>query len=130
MLGCINTLNPVFRASISDKDIDGFKNAKQHFSDCYLMTTLETLSHTPNGCKVLKEHIQYDDKNPKLMNCYLYNPMGEKEKFVVPTNAVVKGYDKLYKHQPNEIIRSMDVSVAEYEDKYKAKPWICRTYTT
>lgn len=126
MLGRISSANPNFRASISDKDIDGFKNAKQHFSDCYLMTTLETLSHTPNGCKVLKEHIQYDDKNPKLMNCYLYNPMGENEKFVVPTNAVVKGYDKLYKYQPNEIIRSMDVSVAEYEDKYKAKPWICR----
>ena len=57
MLGRVSSANPNFCASISDKDIDGFKNAKQHFSDCYLMTTLETLSHTPNGCKVLKEHI-------------------------------------------------------------------------
>ena len=126
MLGCINTLNPVFRASISDKDIADFKNAKQHFSDCYLMTTLETLSHTKNGRKILKKQIQYDDKNPKLINCYLYNPKGEEEKFTIPTNAVVKVYEKLYKHQNNAIIRSMDVSVAEYENKYKAKPWICR----
>ena len=55
MLGCINSVNPMFRAAISDKDIDNFEHAKQHFSDCYLMTTLETLSHTPNGRKVLKE---------------------------------------------------------------------------
>ena len=54
MLGCINSVNPMFRAAISDKDIDNFEHAKQHFSDCYLMTTLETLSHTPNGRKVLK----------------------------------------------------------------------------
>ena len=75
MLGCINSVNPMFRAAISDKDIDNFEHAKQHFSDCYLMTTLETLSHTPNGRKVLKEQIQYDDNNPKLLNCYLYKEM-------------------------------------------------------
>lgn len=130
MLGCINSVNPMFRAAISDKDIDNFEHAKQHFSDCYLMTTLETLSHTPNGRKVLKEQIQYDDNNPKLLNCYLYKENGEKEKYTVPTNAVVKGYEKLYRLQPNEIIRSMDVSVAEYENKYKSKPWICRVTDT
>ena len=97
MLGRVNSVNPNFRAAISDKDIAGFKNAKQHFSDCYLMTTLETLSHTPNGREVLKKRIQYDDNIPKLLNCYLFNPKGEKEKFVIPTNTVVKGYEKLYK---------------------------------
>ena len=105
MLGCINSVNPMFRAAISDKDIDNFEHAKQHFSDCYLMTTLETLSHTPNGRKVLKEQIQYDDNNPKLLNCYLYKENGEKEKYTVPTNA-------------------------EYENKYKSKPWICRVTDT
>ena len=113
-----------------DKDIDNFEHAKQHFSDCYLMTTLETLSHTPNGRKVLKEQIQYDDNNPKLLNCYLYKENGEKEKYTVPTNAVVIGYEMLYRLQPNVIIRSMDVSVAEYENKYKSKPWICRVTDT
>lgn len=129
MLGCINSTNIInipFKASISDKDIDNFEHSKQYFSDCYLMTTLETLSHTPNGRKVLKEQIKYDDKNPKLINCYLHNPAGEEVKYTVPTNAVVNGYEKLYRLQPNEIIRSVDISVAEYEKKYKAKPWICR----
>lgn len=126
MIGRVNSLNIPFRAAITDRDIDGFEATKQHFSDCYLMTTLETLSHTPNGREVLKEHIQYDDNNPKLINCYLYAPNKTQEKYTIPTNAVVKGYEKLYRLQDNEIIRSMDISVAQYEKKHKAKPWICR----
>ena len=115
-----------FRASISDKEIDQFKDAKQHFSDCYLMTSLETLSKTENGRKILKEHIERDDSNPFQINCYLYSPDGTKLKYPIPTNAVVNGYDKLYKAQKNEIIRSLDISVGEYEKKYKSKPFICR----
>lgn len=126
MLGFVSSNYPIFKAAISDKDIDGFEHAKQKFSDCYLMTTLETLSHTKNGRKILKKQIEYDDNNPKLINCYFYNDNGVKEKYTVPTNAVVNGYDKLYIQQPNEIIRSMDISVAEYEKKHKSKPWICR----
>ena len=127
MVGRINSFNIPFRASISDSDIDSFKHSRQSFSDCYLMTTLETLSHTPNGRKILKEQIQYDDNNPMLVNCYLYAPDGKsKEKYTIPTNAVVAGYEKLYKNQPNEIIRSMDITVGEYEKKHKSKPWVCR----
>ena len=74
MIGRLNSVNISFRASITDKDIDKFESTKQHFSDCYLMTTLETLSHTKNGRKVIKDHIKYDDRNPKLINCYLYAP--------------------------------------------------------
>ncbi len=118
--------NLSFRASISDKEIDEFKHAKQYFSDCYIMTTLEALSHTENGRKVLKKQIEHDDNNPNLINCYLYNPLGIKEKYQIPTNTAVNGYSRLYKSQENDIIRSMDVSVSEYEKKYKAKPWICR----
>ena len=126
MLGRIGFSNLSFKASISDKDIDGFEHAKQYFSDCYLMSTLETLSQTQNGRKVLKEQIQYDDKNPKLINCYLYNEEGVKEKYTIPTNAVVDKYEKLYRLQPNEIVRSMDISIDQYETKHKSKPWICR----
>ena len=126
MLKFLNSVNVSFRGPISDNDIDNFEHAKQHFSDCYLMTTLETLSHTPNGRKVLKEQIQYDNGNPSLINCYLYKSNGDKEKYSVPSDTAIKGYEKLYKAQDNKIIRSVDVSVAEYEKKYKAKPWVCR----
>lgn len=130
MLGCINLFRPTFKASISDKDIDGFEHAKQHFSDCYLMSSLETLSHTPNGRKILQEHIEYDDKNPKLINCYLHNKNGEKEKYTVPINAVVGKYEKLYRLQPNEIVRSLDISIDQYETKHKSKPLISRIADT
>ena len=125
-ISSINNYGISFRGPISDKDIDGFEQAKQHFSDCYLMTTLETLSHTQNGRKILKEQIQYDNGNPNIINCYLYKSNGEKEKYSIPSDRVMKGYEKLYAAQDNKIIRSMDVSVAEYENKYQAKPLICR----
>ena len=121
-----NTYNVGFRASISDKEIDGIKSAEQHFSDCYIMSTLESLSNTKNGRKILKNQIEHDDDNPNFINCYLYSPKGQKEIYKIPTDTAIKGYEKLYTAQPNELIRSIDVSVGEYEKKYKAKPWICR----
>ena len=121
-----NSVNIGFKAAITDKEIDSFKTTQQHFSDCYIMTSLESLSHTNNGRKILKKQIQRDDNNPMQINCYLYTPMGTREKYPIPTNAVIQGYEKLYQVQDNEIIRSMDISVGEYEKRYKAKPWICR----
>ncbi len=126
MLKLWNSVNLSFRGPISDKDIDSLEHAKQHFSDCYLMSTLETLSHTPNGRRVLKEQIQYDNGNPDVINCYLYKPGGDKERFSIPSSGAVKGYEKLYSVQNNKIVRSVDISVAEYEKKYQAKPLICR----
>lgn len=122
----LNFYNVGFRSSITDKEIDGFKSAEQHFSDCYIMSTLESLSNTDNGRKVLKKQIEHDDTNSNLINCYLYNPNGVREKYQIPSNTAVKGYEKLYKAQNNELVRSIDVSVGEYEKYYKAKPWICR----
>ena len=122
----LNSVNIGFKSAITDKEIDDLKKAPQYFSDCYIMTTLETLSHSDNGRKILKRQIEHDDKNPYLINCYLYTPSGKREKYQIPTNAVVDGYEKLYNAQKNEIIRSMDISVGEYEKRYKAKPWICR----
>lgn len=119
-------INVGFKSGISDKDIDRFAMSEQHFSDCYIMATLETLSHTQNGRKILKKQIERDDKNPYIINCYLYSPNGNREKYIVPSKAVVAGYEKLYKEQNDEVIRSVDISVGEYENKYKAKPWICR----
>lgn len=116
--------NISFKASISDKEIDELTNAKQHFSDCYLMTTLETLAKTDNGRKILKEQIQRDDTNHNLINCYLFTPKGDKVCYTIPSTTVLKGYEKVYEKQPNEIIRSMDISVNEYEKKFKSKPFI------
>lgn len=122
----LKNFNINFNGAISDKDIASLETATQHVSDCYLMSTLETLSHTENGRKVLKQHIEKDDNNPNLINCYFYTKNGEKEKYSIPTNKAIKGYEDLYSIQSNEIIRSLDISVSEYEKKHKSKPWICR----
>ncbi len=115
-----------FRASISNKDIDGLQTAEQHFSDCYLVSTLDSLSQTENGRKILQKQIEYDNENPELINCYLYKKNGEREKFSVPTSKALSGYEKLYQHQQNNILRSLDISVSEYENKHKSKPLLCR----
>lgn len=121
-----NIKNIQFKAGISDNDIDSLKDTQQHFSDCYIMSTLETLAHTENGRKILKKQIEYDDKNPDIINCYLFSPNGSKIKYSIPSDSAVKGYEKLYNLQDNKIIRTVDIAVGEYEKQYKAKPWICR----
>lgn len=121
---------PIFKASLSESDLDKFQYAEQHFSDCYLMSTLDSLSHSSNGRKILKEQIEYDDANPHRVNCYFYKKNGEREKYSVPTNAVLKGYESVYKNQPNELVRSVDISVNEYEKMHKSKPWVCRIADT
>ena len=122
----LNTVNFGFKSAITDMEINDLSDARQHFSDCYIMTALETLSHTENGRKILKKQIRHDDYIPNVIDCFLYAPDGYKEMYQIPTDVAVRGYEKLYKAQDNEIIRSIDVSVGEYEKRYKAKPWICR----
>lgn len=120
-----NNFSIPFKASISDKDIESLQNVEQYFSDCYIVSTMESLSNSSNGREILKEQIQYDDNNPNLINCYLYTDNG-KEKYTVTASQAEAGYEQLYEHQPNKIIRSIDISVSEYENKHKAKPWFCR----
>lgn len=121
----LGNFNIPFKASISDKDLDSLQTAEQHFSDCYIMSSMDSLSHSTNGRKILKENIQYDDENPEIINCYLYTNNG-KEKYSVPSSEALSGYEELYEHQENPISRTMDISIAEFEKKHKAKPWICR----
>lgn len=120
-----NNFNVPFKASISDKDLDSIQTAEQYFSDCYIMSSMDSLSHSSNGRKILKEQIQYDDENPNIINCYLHTKDGE-EKFSIPSSEAVAGYEQIYEHQENPILRTMDISIAEFEKKHKAKPWICR----
>ena len=118
--------NLSFKSSITNGEIEGLKYSRQHLSDCYLINSLEALSRTENGVKVLKNQITHDNNNPNLINCYLYSPKGVKEKYSIPVDNVVKKYEKLYNIQNDPIVRSVDVSVDNYESKYKSKPLICR----
>ena len=44
----------------------------------------------------------------------------------MPADKAIAQYEELYSMQNNDIIRSLDISVAQYEQKHKSKPWICR----
>lgn len=118
--------NISFKASITDKEIDEIKNAKQHFSDCYLISTLESFTQTETGREILKQQVQRDDTNPYQINLKLFNKNGQKELYKIPTNIVLDNYKKLYKYQPNDIIRSFNISLNEHEKRYKDKPLICQ----
>lgn len=118
--------NTSFKASMSKKELDSFASAEQHFSDCYLISTVESLSQTENGRKILQSQIRYDTHNPQIINCYLYNTSGKREKFSVHSQKAQKGYEEVYRRQPNKFLRSLDISINEYEKKYHTKPWYSR----
>ena len=56
----------------------------------------------------------------------LYSPKGEKENFNINTTPLNEKYQELNKLQKNDTIRGFDLSVVEYENKYKTKPFICK----
>ena len=104
---------PIFGRSVSYKETENFKNAEQYYSDCYLMATVDSLTNSYNGRRILQQQLEIDNNNENI-NCYLYSPTGEKEKYVIPEN------------QNNKYIRALDISVAEYEKRHSTKPFICR----
>ena len=110
---------------ISTMDVESLRSVKQHFSDCYIVSSLEAFSNSSNGVKMLQNRISYSDKSLQTLKCCLYSPEGDKKYYYVPVSQALKGYEKLYQHQDNKIVRALDVSVNEYEKCYKTKPLIC-----
>lgn len=120
-----NHISP-FSQPISTKEVKALRVAKQHFSDCYIVSSLEAFSNSSNGVKMLQKRIYYSDDDLQTLKCCLYSPDGNKQYYYVPVSQTLKGYEKLYKHQNNKIVRALDISVNEYEKQYRTKPLICR----
>ena len=120
-----NHISP-FSQPISTKEVEALRVAKQHFSDCYIVSSLEAFSNSSNGVKMLQNRISYADYNSELLKCCLHSPDGNKQYYYVPVSQAIDGYEKLYKKQDNKIVRALDVSVNEYEKCYKTKPLVCR----
>lgn len=111
---------------ICKKDVESLRSVHQHFSDCYIVSALEAFSNSSNGTKMLQNRISYADYNSELLKCCLHSPDGNKQYYYVPVSQAIDGYEKLYKHQDNKIVRALDISVNEYEKCYKTKPLVCR----
>ena len=111
---------------LSDAEISGLRTSEQIFSDCYLTAGLDALTLTQNGRKILKNSISKTPLNPNIVTFSLYSPKGEKENFNINTTPLNEKYQELNKLQKNDTIRGFDLSVVEYENKYKTKPFICK----
>lgn len=111
---------------ICKKDVESLRSVHQHFSDCYIVSALEAFSNSSNGTKMLQNRISYSDDNLQTLKCCLHSPDGNKQYYYVPVSQAIDGYEKLYKHQDNKIVRALDISVNEYEKQYRTKPFVCR----
>lgn len=116
----------IFSHPISNKDVESLHPVEQYFSDCYIVSSLEAFSNSSNGRKMLQNRISYTDNNLQTIQCRLFTPEGKIQCYKVPVSQALKGYEKVYKHQDNKIVRAIDISVDEYEKRFKTKPLICR----
>lgn len=111
---------------LNDADIIGIQTSEQIFSDCYLTAGLDALTLSSNGRKILKNSISKIPYNSNIATIFLYSPNGKKENFTINTTPLNKKYCALNNLQKNDTIRGFDLSVIEYENKYKTKPFICK----
>ena len=51
---------------INFEEIKSLQRVKQHFHDCYLVTSLNSLSNSENGRKILQNNILREDSNFKI----------------------------------------------------------------
>ena len=65
---------------INLSEIKSLQRAKQHFHDCYLVTSMNALSNTENGRKILQENILREGNN---FNIKFKNINGKSEDFFV-----------------------------------------------
>lgn len=112
------------------------QQARQYFADCYLCSSLETLSKSTNGKRILENGIQEGLcegqeglLNPlKAYKCTLFSPKGEVETYTI-------GFPHFYKYKHtaksnNPIIQLFEILMNEYLEKYPSqKPLISKLAT-
>ncbi len=119
--------------SIGIDEIKNLKFAIQYFQDCYLVSSIGTLSKSKNGSKILSENIFHTNNG----FCVKFRNINEKaEDFFVSSKEIddLVYMDKYlnpiplkpeYPHNP--IIKALEVAMNKLLKKYPSKkPWICR----
>lgn len=112
------------------------QKARQYFADCYLCSSLETLSKSTNGKRILENGIQEGlcDGQEGLLNplkaykCTLFDPKGAAETYTI-------GFPHFYKYKNtaksnNPIIQLFEILMNEYLEKHPfQKPLISKLAT-
>lgn len=116
---------------LSLNEINNLKFAKQHFQDCYLVSSIGALSKSMYGRRTLFENIVHTDKGYRIR---FNNIDGRKEDFFATHEEMDKliYMDKYMNPIPiavphNPVIKALEVAMNKLLEKHPSKkPFICR----
>lgn len=120
---------------INLSEIKSLKRAKQHFHDCYLVTSMNALSITENGRKILQENILREGNNFSIK---FKNINGKSEDFFITEKELddLTLCDRFFnpielKEPHNPILKAVEVAMNKLLKKYPdKKSFINRLYKT
>ena len=120
---------------INLSEIKSLQRAKQHFHDCYLVTSMNALSNTENGRKILQENILREGNN---FNIKFKNINGKSEDFFVSEKELNdltlcdRFFNPIELNEPhNPILKAVEVAMNKLLKKYPdKKSFINRLYKT
>ena len=120
---------------INLSEIKSLQRVKQHFHDCYLVTSMNALSNTENGRKILQENILREGNN---FNIKFKNINGKSEDFFVSEKELndLTLCDRFFnpielKEPHNPILKAVEVAMNKLLKKYPdKKSFINRLYKT
>lgn len=110
---------------INLNDIATLQRVKQHFHDCYLVTSINSLSNSENGRKILQNNILRDNNNFTIK---FKNINGTPEDFFITKKEIndLTLCDKFFnpielKEPQNTIIKAIEVAMNKLLKKYPDK---------
>ena len=140
----------IYSSSFNDKDINSIRQSKQIFSDCYMLSSLEALSHSTQGRNILSSNIQkfqvgtpvgattFKDEFCKNA-CSCENALHSGDSFRIRFNNINGNqedffisqenskYKEINKKQKNPIICAFETAMSELFEKHPdRKFWISK----
>ncbi|CDE59169.1 unknown [Fusobacterium sp. CAG:439] len=120
---------------INFEEIKSLQRVKQHFHDCYLVTSLNSLSNSENGRKILQNNILREGSNFKIK---FKNVNGNQEDFFITEKEIddLTLCDRFFnpielKEPHNPIIKAIEVAMNKLLSKFPdKKSFINRLYKT
>lgn len=119
---------------ISQEQILSLRNAKQHFADCYLVSSIQALTNTENGRKILQHNITTDGTN---FNIRFNHVIDKAEDYFVSEKAhknlvlVDRFANEIELDEPHHpIIKAVEVAMEHLLWQHpEKKPLVCRLVT-
>ena len=145
--------NMIVSTPLSQTDFSLIRNSKQIFSDCYMLSSLDALTKSEQGRRILSENIKrvsfYDTSKSSVFNDVFYKNTpsldfsgfggdsfqirfskvnGKEEKFLIFPND--KKYLYITQKQKSKIIGAIESAMSYLVDKYpNKKPFISRIFS-